>query len=1070
MPPHLERRGLRVDARRVSSAVESEEEEDGPSKADVLVDGVRVTAGAVKSFIAEHRDWWLQEVGKCELKPNAAALLKELKKFWLDDPLGTNAGAKDGRKIYNTTLSCKLKHPRKVALVRVGEFYESAGYDAILLMQHCGLNRMGQTMKAGAPVSNLRQTLDALLAAGWSIAILEELPTEALRGKKKGNIQRYLAGVVTPSLPEYNYNGVRGDCGEGTPSSGLAAVMTAGLAYRAGGFELAQLNCELRNYTLLKNLPEAVVVARLRASPSATLYVHESVKQLPFFCHAARADGLNRHLGSSVAGAIDRRGGITMDIKGDLVTELLKNVEGQDFLLVDPTLTEDSPAPLSVSAAASLGVLFDSSMPSLVGALLPSSAPLVLTEMLAAMLLSPPPGRVARDMLDVLHRLSTCLVALPVAPLLRPGKLSRQVTQSEASASLLNDIDTICGAIQTLWAEPTLRPIGEKLLQLAEIGVGVRLRDREMLTASCADASAVIRSMVATSLGDSPTPAYAQIPLEMLEGNEKFRGRVLRSVVEGEYAAAENAAQTLDQAILSDLMPAVRELGLELKYDTTNNTVYLVCDKKKLDKRKKANAAESSADPERQTELGQKHDSMIAPLDRKGSKIESKSKSQNVSILTTPAVEAAVKGYCDAAAAAERVVTQKLRECSQQLVPHLLPVLVAAELLLYLALAQEHAGEARRKGWVLPELQEEGGAWRMVGVTPFWLSRNGATTVKNDLELDGMLLLTGPNMSGKSTIARSAGAVALLANCGLFVPATQALVPRFNAFHVRMASEDAPREGLSHWGRDMRDLASLVKEGCVSPATCVMLDEVCQGTEVLHGTAMAGSLLVELCNANVRGIFSTHLHGILDLSLPEQLRRMRMAVGADEDGVRRPTWLLEPGQSTESLAFEVASDCGMSDQLVKRAKEMLALLAPGGSTLTSVVAKPGASPREVTLLDASPLLEREATNLLNDVADTATLILVKDAKRCSTPGPWAAGKSAVYLLRIVEGGFVSFYVGETDDLIKRLTNHSQTYRKALLVEAAYIMVQDKTLARKVEAATITSLRSAGFNLRNKASN
>jgi len=306
------------------------------------------------------------------------------------------------------------------------------------------------------------------------------------------------------------------------------------------------------------------------------------------------------------------------------------------------------------------------------------------------------------------------------------------------------------------------------------------------------------------------------------------------------------------------------------------------------------------------------------------------------------------------------------------------------------------------------------------------------------------------------------------------VPATRAVVPRFNAFHVRMASEDAPREGLSHWGRDMRDLASLVEGGGISSATCVMLDEVCQGTEVLHGTAMAGSLLTDLCNSGARGIFSTHLHGILDLPLPEQLRRMRMAVEADGDGVRRPTWLLEPGQSTESLAFEVASDCGMPDRLVARAHEMLALLAPGSSAspLLAPERLASAARRDATLDEAWSFLQREASNLLrDDHADAPSLVLVKDAKPCSVPGPYAAGMSAVYMLRIVKGGAVSFYVGETDDLKQRLADHSKTHRKALLLEAQYIThVLGKTLARTVEAATISSLRDAGFVLLNKAAN
>jgi DNA mismatch repair ATPase MutS len=86
---------------------------------------------------------------------------------------------------------------------------------------------------------------------------------------------------------------------------------------------------------------------------------------------------------------------------------------------------------------------------------------------------------------------------------------------------------------------------------------------------------------------------------------------------------------------------------------------------------------------------------------------------------------------------------------------------------------------------------ETGSSTKLKGLTPYWLSRCG---VANDVEL-GMFLLTAPNMSGKSTLMRSTLVAALLANCGLFIPAKEAVVPFYDNYFLRTASYDMPSEG-----------------------------------------------------------------------------------------------------------------------------------------------------------------------------------------------------------------------------------------------------------------------------------
>ena len=95
----------------------------------------------------------------------------------------------------------KEKHPDKVLLVRVGEFFEAFGIDALLLVEHCGLNGMGQKARAGCPRTNVQQTLDGLTGAGLTVAVYEEVEgfggENTSTGKKRaaggGLKQRYLS-------------------------------------------------------------------------------------------------------------------------------------------------------------------------------------------------------------------------------------------------------------------------------------------------------------------------------------------------------------------------------------------------------------------------------------------------------------------------------------------------------------------------------------------------------------------------------------------------------------------------------------------------------------------------------------------------------------------------------------------------------------------------------------------------------------------------------------------------------------------------------------------------------------
>jgi hypothetical protein len=370
------------------------------------------------------------------------------------------------------------------------------------------------------------------------------------------------------------------------------------------------------------------------------------------------------------------------------------------------------------------------------------------------------------------------------------------------------------------------------------------------------------------------------------------------------------------------------------------------------------------------------------------------------------------------------------------------------------------------------------------------MERGAAGIVSNTFDCDGMLLLTGPNMAGKSTILRAAGAAALLANCGLHVPAAEAQVPRFSAYYVRMASADSPAEGLSHWGLDMKESAAVV-EGAVAMAggACVMLDELCQGTEVAHATAMAATLLEALGASGARGVFATHLHGVLTMPLTlRNTKRMAMETARDAaSGALRPTMRMVEGESLESLAFEVAADCGIPHEMLQRAAELLQhptppVHAPAAAPSLPSPPQPPTPPLPVvpprkpplakhtppppakTLEDASPLLSREFAALFGG-AEAAIHLVPLSEKRAAPP--MTTNRAGVYVLRSVSAraNIVDFYCGETDDMFTRLAVHGRS-RAGAVVEAMYVLIPvntgGKSRARELETRTIKALKQAGF--------
>jgi hypothetical protein len=152
--------------------------------------------------------YWLEQLSGVE-KPIAKSLISQLTSLNVAGYLPSTGPVREGT-LVDFYIQEKVKHPDKIILMRCGDFYESYGIDAVMLVSHCGLNPMGGKCKAGCPISNIQATLDGLTSAGLTVAVYEELSDlESSRGPSSSKMKlktRFLSQIVSPASSTYAYD------------------------------------------------------------------------------------------------------------------------------------------------------------------------------------------------------------------------------------------------------------------------------------------------------------------------------------------------------------------------------------------------------------------------------------------------------------------------------------------------------------------------------------------------------------------------------------------------------------------------------------------------------------------------------------------------------------------------------------------------------------------------------------------------------------------------------------------------------------------------------------------------
>jgi len=200
--------------------------------------------------------------------------------------------------------------------------------------------------------------------------------------------------------------------------------------------------------------------------------------------------------------------------------------------------------------------------------------------------------------------------------------------------------------------------------------------------------------------------------------------------------------------------------------------------------------------------------------------------------------------------------------------------------------------------------------------------------VPNDIHLDDrsqqILIITGPNMAGKSTILRQAALTVLMAQMGSFVPASAATIGLVDRIFTRIGASDDLTRGQSTFMVEMNETANIIRHA--TPKSLVILDEIGRGTSTYDGLSIAWAVAEALHDRDGRGVrtlFATHYHELTELvATKPRLKNFNIAVKEWNDRIIFLRKLV-PGGTSRSYGIQVARIAGLPGPLIRRAKEIL---------------------------------------------------------------------------------------------------------------------------------------------------
>ena len=254
--------------------------------------------------------------------------------------------------------------------------------------------------------------------------------------------------------------------------------------------------------------------------------------------------------------------------------------------------------------------------------------------------------------------------------------------------------------------------------------------------------------------------------------------------------------------------------------------------------------------------------------------------------------------------------------------------------------------------------------------------------VSNDTYLNNndssMLLITGPNMAGKSTYMRQTALIVLMAQAGCFVPCERAKIGVVDRIFTRIGASDNLAQGQSTFFVEMSELAYILNNA--QSRSLIILDEIGRGTSTYDGLSIAWAAVEHLCNKNthIRTLFATHYHELTVLE--EQIhgvKNLNVDV-AEQNGNIVFLHKIVEGSASRSYGIHVAKLAGIPRTLLERAQQKLSELESGSGNIPAAYSAPAKfeEPAQLSFFAPDPVAEKiKALNLMEITPSQAIKIL-----------------------------------------------------------------------------------------------
>jgi DNA mismatch repair protein MutS len=778
-------------------------------------------------------------------------------------------------------LSIKAAHPDKLVFYRMGDFYEMFYDDAVraaplldITLTSRGASAGAAIPMAGVPYHAVESYLAKLIRQGESVAICEQIGDPATA---KGPVERKVTRIVTP--------GTVTDAGllEANRESLLVCVHAIGQRAGAAWLDLAGGALSIADVALteLASLLERVVPSELLHPDGFTIVSAMDVpaRALPAwqFDNDASVRRLCEQLG-------------TLDLAGF----------GADD------------APLGTAAA---------------GALLHYAR-------------STQQGTLAH--VRTLHVERAGLYVLMDAPTRRSLEITSTL-RGEAAPTLLSLLDTCATAAGSRllrnWLGHPLRAQdaasarhGAIAAIAADVGLASRIAtalkhtvDVERIASRIALGSARPRDLSGLRTTLDGLPALAAL----------VRGIAAPLLAEAASGLAVDAtwSRLLHSAIANEPAAAVRDGNViaagrdaeldELRSIQSNCGTYLV----ELEVRERAR----SAIPSLKVEYNRVHGFYIEVSHAHAQKVPDDYRRRQTLKNAERYITPELKSFEDKALSANERALAREKQLYDALLAEFAPAIpalqTAARALATLDVLAAHAIAATEFGWTRPILGLEPGIEIRGGRHPV-VEMQVEHFIANDLTLEPsrrLLIVTGPNMGGKSTYMRQTAAIALLAYCGFFVPATAARLGPIDAIYTRIGAADDLAGGRSTFMVEMTEAAAILNRA--TPQSLVLIDEIGRGTSTFDGLALAWAIARELAlNNRSLTLFATHYFELT--ALPSELEgcaNVHFDAVLHRDGIVFMHAVAE-GPANQSYGLQVAKLAGVPADAVRQARAFLARL------------------------------------------------------------------------------------------------------------------------------------------------